>query len=73
MAVGLNDSPQTIVVKTMTPKKEELIVGAVVTASTEVTRGKNKVGLDAIKVGEAVDLSYVKQADGLVAKAIRAK
>lgn len=73
VAINVQDSPNTIVVKAMKGSKEELIVGATVGADTKIVRGKQKIGLDALKMGESVDLSYVKQDDGLVARSIQAR
>lgn len=73
VAVNVQDSPNTIVVKAMKGGKDELIVGATVGADTKILRGKQKIGLDALKMGESVDLSYVKQDDGLAARSIHAR
>nr|MBI3612852.1 hypothetical protein [Nitrospirota bacterium] len=73
VAVNVQDSPNTIVVKAMKGSKDELIVGATVGSDTKITRGKQTVGLDALKVGESVELTYVKQDDGLVARSIHAR
>ncbi len=73
VASNVKDSPQVIVVKTMTAKNEELIVGATVDSGTVITRGKQRVTLDAIKVGESVDLTYLKNPDGLMARLIHVR
>ncbi|MFM8550725.1 MAG: hypothetical protein ACKOCD_00155 [Nitrospiraceae bacterium] len=73
IAVNIQDSPNTIVVKTMKGAKDELIVGATVGADTKVLRGKQAVGLNELKAGESVDLTYVKQGDGLVARSIHVR
>jgi len=73
MAVTVNESPQVIVIKTMTAAKKEMIVGATVESGAEVTRGKDPIALADIKVGETVELKYVKNADGLVAKSVHAR
>jgi hypothetical protein len=70
VAVNVTDSPPVIVVKAMTAKKQELIVGAVVESGTAITRGGKKVTLDSLKVGETASVTYVKNDDGLVARAI---
>ncbi len=70
VAVNVSDSPPVIVVKSMTAKKQELIVGAVVDAGTVITRGSKKVTLDNVKLGETASISYVKNEDGLVARSI---
>ena len=73
IAVTLNESPQVIVMKTMTAAKKEMIVGATVDSGAAVTRGQDHVTLADIKVGETVELKYVKNADGLVAKSVHAR
>lgn len=73
VAINVHDSPNVIVVKAMKGGKNELIVGATVGADTTIRRGKQKVGLETLKVGESVDLTYVKQDDGLVARSIHAR
>lgn len=73
VAINVQDSPNTIVVKALKGGKDELIVGATVGTDTKIMRGKQKIGLDALKMGESVDLSYVKQEDGLVARSIHAR
>jgi len=70
VAVNVADSPPVIVVKTITAKKQESIVGAVVESGTVITRGDKKVTLDNLKVGETASVTYVKNDDGLVARAI---
>lgn len=73
VAINVQDNPNVIVVKAMKGSKNELIVGATVGADTKIMRGKEKVGLDALKAGESVELTYVKQDDGLVARSIHAR
>ncbi|MBI3806508.1 MAG: hypothetical protein HY281_03190 [Nitrospirae bacterium] len=73
VAINVTDFPQVIVVKAMTVKKQELIVGAVVESGTVITRGAQRVTLDNLKVGESVAITYLKGPDGLVAHSIHAK
>lgn len=73
VAVTVNDTPQVIVVKAMTGGKKEMIVGATVESGTVVTRGKDRVSLGDVKVGESVELKYIKNADGLVAKSVHVR
>ena len=73
MAINLKVDPQIIVVKAMTQNKQELIVGATVEKGATITRGKKQVKLTDIKVGETVDLTYLKNADGLVARSIHVR
>ncbi|MGH7207316.1 MAG: hypothetical protein ACREI2_14035 [Nitrospiraceae bacterium] len=73
VAINLKVDPQIIVVKAMTQNKQELIVGATLEKGATITRGKKPVALADIKVGEAVDLTYLKNADGLVARSIHVR
>ncbi|WP_447975438.1 hypothetical protein [Nitrospira sp. Kam-Ns4a] len=73
VAVNLEAAPPVLVAKTQTAKKQELIVGVVVQPDAVITRGKQRVALGDIKVGERVDLTYVRDANGLVAKAIHVR
>jgi len=70
VAVNLKVKPQIIVVKAMTQNKQELIVGATIGKGATIIRGEKPVKLADIKIGEAVDLTYLKHADGLVARSI---
>ena len=73
VAVNVTDTPNVIVVKTMTGKNQELIVGATVGSRTEILRGRQHVSLQDIKVGESVNLNYVKGPGGLEARSIRVR
>ncbi len=73
VAVNGQATPPTIVVKAMSGKKQEMIVGATVDPSVAVMRGKTRVTLGDIKPGETVELHYVKHEDGLAARAIHAR
>jgi predicted RecA/RadA family phage recombinase len=73
IAVTVSESPQVIVVKTMTAAKKEMVVGATVESGAAVTRGKVRITLADIKVGETVELKYIKNTDGLVAKSVHAR
>lgn len=73
VAVNVKDSPHVIVIKALTAKKQALLVGATVDSGATITRGAQRVGLDSLKVGESVALTYVKNTDGLVARSIHAK
>lgn len=73
VAVNTFDTPNTIVLRTMTGKNRELIVGATVDPTVDITRGAQPVGLSDIQIGEKVMLSYIKTADGLVARTIKAR
>lgn len=71
MAVNVSASPQVIVVQTMTPSHEELIVGAAVNSGTVITRHKQPAHLNELRVGEPVTITYLKSKDGLIAQAIQ--
>lgn len=73
VAVNVTDFPQVIVVKTMTAKQQEMIVGATVESGATITRGKERVTLNSIMVGEPVELTYVKSQEGLVARSIHVR
>ncbi|MDP1769096.1 MAG: hypothetical protein Q8L74_09880 [Nitrospirota bacterium] len=71
VAVNVAQAPHTIVVKTPLSKHNDMTVGARVTGQTKVTRKGKRVGLQTIRVGEAVWLTYIKQRDGVVAQVIQ--
>lgn len=48
-----------------------MTVGAKVTAQTRITRKGKRIALQAIRVGEMVRLTYVKQRDGVFARLIQ--
>lgn len=73
VAVNVKDSPPVIVLKTMTPNNEELIVGATVDSGTVITRGKDRVTLGVIQVGEQAAMTYLKNPDGLRARSIHVR
>lgn len=73
VAINVNDSPNVIVVKTMTVTNKELIVGATVESGAEITRGSKPVSLSAIKVGESVVLTYIKNENGLIARSVHVR
>ena len=73
VAVNVQESPPVIVLKTMTANHEELIVGATVDSGTVITRGKERVALGAIKVGEQAAMTYLKNPNGLLARSIQVR
>ena len=73
MAVNTSVDPQTIVVKVILPKKEELIVGARIPTDTKITRGTQATRLADLKVGEAAEMTYLKSPDGLIAQSIHVR
>jgi hypothetical protein len=73
IAINLTTEPQTIVVKVLLPNKEELIVGARVSANTRITRGKHAARLADVKAGESAEVTYLKESDGLIARAIHVR
>lgn len=73
LAVNTYDTPNTIVLRTMTGNNRELVVGATVDSGADIKRGREAVGLGDIRVGEKVVLTYVKTPDGLVARSIKVR
>ncbi|WP_447974798.1 hypothetical protein [Nitrospira sp. Kam-Ns4a] len=74
VAVNLSDTPPVIVVAVKVGKmQEELIVGASVESGAQITRGTERLPLSDIKVGQTVELTYVKHEQGLRAQSIRVK
>ncbi len=73
VAVNVEDTPNVIVLRSVTPRNEESIVGAAVNPGVRITRGSRRVTLSEIQVGESVDLVYVKTLEGLVARSIHAR
>ena len=71
IAVNVQDTPNTIVVKTFTAAKEELIVGVTVHPEVEITRGKKPTTLESIDLGEEVVLVYSKTPEGLVGHSVQ--
>ena len=71
MAVNVAQAPHMIVVKTPLSKHNDMTVGAKVTSQTRIVRKGKRIALQAIRVGEAVWLTYVKQRDGVFARVIR--
>lgn len=69
--VNAVQAPYTIVVKTPLTKKNDMTVGAKVTAKTKIVRKGKRVALQTIKVGDMVWLTYVKQRDGVFARIIQ--
>ena len=73
LAVNTYDTPNTIVLRSMTGARRELIVGATVDSAADIKRGTHSVRLSDIQVGERVRLTYVKTPDGLVARSINVR
>jgi hypothetical protein len=71
VAVNMVQSPHMIVVKTPLSKHDEMTVGARVTSQTKIVRKGKRIGLQTIRVDEAVWLTYVKQRDGVFAQTIQ--
>ena len=71
MAVNVAEAPHMIVVKTPLSKNNDMTVGAKVTAQTRIVRKGKRIALQTIRVGEMVWLTYVKQRDGVFARAIQ--
>jgi hypothetical protein len=73
IAITLSQTPPLIVVKTPLGPRNHMTVGATVTAHTKILRGNKRVGLNTIREGETVWLTYVKGQKGLLAEVIRVK
>ena len=73
IAVIITQTPHMIVVKTPLTKHNDMTVGAKVTAQTKIMRKGKRIGLQTIKVGEVVWLTYVKEKDGVFASLIQIK
>lgn len=71
MAVNVAQSPHMIVVKTPLTKHDDMTVGAKVTAQTRIVRKGKRIALQALRVGEVVWLTYVKQRNGVFARIIQ--
>ncbi len=72
VATDTEATPNTIVVKAKTWKKQNLLVGADVTGKTVIKKGGNTVTLGDIKPGESVELSYTRNSS-VVATSIKVK
>jgi hypothetical protein len=70
VATNVKDQPHTIVVRVMTPNRQELIVGARVPSDTRIKLGNRSATLADVRVGAVVHLTYLKNPDGLVARSI---
>ena len=69
-SIGAGDVPPVIVVKGQHGSSEGIVVGAVVQQGAVILRGKRKIGLDHIHVGDKVTLKYIKTREGLLARSI---
>lgn len=72
VATNVEANPQIIVVKVVLPDKEEMIVGARVSADTKITKGKQAAQLADLKAGQTAEITYLKTPEGLLAQSIRA-
>ena len=73
IAVNTQSTPNVIVVKVILPTNKEMIVGATVKSGVAITRDKQAIGLDGIKPGQTVSLTYVKHDNGLDARSIQVR
>jgi len=71
IAVNITQTPHMIVVKTPLTTHDDMTVGAKVTSQTRIVRKGKRIALQAIKVGEKVWLTYIKQQDGVFAQIIQ--
>ncbi len=72
VATDIEATPNTIVVKAKTWKKQSLVVGADVTGKTVIKKGENIITLRDIKPGENVDMAYTRNSV-VVATSIKVK
>jgi hypothetical protein len=71
VAVNVAQTPHMIVVKTPLTKRNDMTVGAKVTAQTRIIRKGKPIALQTIRVGEMVWLTYIKQRDGVFARLVQ--
>lgn len=71
VAVTVTQVPHMIVVKTPLSKHDDMTVGARVTAQTRILRKGKRIALQTIRIGESVQLTYIKQRDGVFAQIIQ--
>ena len=69
-SVHASETPPTIMMTTTIGGKEEVLIGAYLAKNAMVVRGKQRIALDRIRVGETVTLTYVKTRRGLAALSI---
>lgn len=73
IAVNITQTPHMIVVKTPLTTHDDMTVGAKVTSQTKIIRNGKRIALQAIRMGERVWLTYIKQRDGVFAQIIQAQ
>ncbi len=73
VAINQAANPPVIVVESKVGKDDTFVVGATVGPSTDISRGTKKVGLDGLKVGETVIISFIKTEQGHAARSIHAR
>jgi predicted nucleic acid-binding protein len=73
IAVNVTQTPHMIVVKTPLTTHDDMTVGAKVTSQTRIIRNGKRIALQAIRMGERVWLTYIKQRDGVFAQTIQAQ
>jgi hypothetical protein len=71
IAVTITQTPHMIVVKTPLTTHDDMTVGAKVTSQTKIIRKGKRIALQAIRMGERVWLTYIKQRDGVFAQIIQ--
>jgi hypothetical protein len=71
IAVNITQTPHMIVVKTPLTTHDDMTVGAKVTPQTKIIRKGKRIALQAIRMGERVWLTYIKQRDGVFAQIIQ--
>ena len=71
IAVNITQTPPMIVVKTPLTTHDDMTVAAKVTSQTKIIRKGKRIALQAIRMGERVWLTYIKQRDGVFAQIIQ--
>lgn len=69
-SVHASETPPTIMITTRIGEKEEVLIGAYLAKNATIVRGKQRIALDRIRVGETVSMTYVKTRRGLAALSI---
>lgn len=70
VAVNTADHPPIVMLRVMTPKGEEMLVGAIVQESTQILKKGKKARVEDLAVGEPLVLTYQKSEIGALAKSL---
>lgn len=72
-AVDTSASPRTLVMKSAGPKGRELTVGCRLEDKTIIKAGNRDVKLNDLRMGDRVQLTYLRVEDGLICQKIEKK